>query len=96
MGQQDFLKNNMQRISALFLKIFQTTVTYMKLSSCLYQQTQLSKDKMSCAEYYDDKRKKNYIFLKLNFWALKRSSPAVLVAENHQNISGTITQDQAS
>ena len=89
MGQQDFLKNNMQRISALFLKIFQTTVTYMKLSSCLYQQTQLSKDKMSCAEY-DDKRKKNYIF-KIEFLG-----PAVLVAENHQNISGTITHDQAS
>ena len=31
----------------------------MKLSVC--QQTQLSKEKMSCAEY-DDKRKKNYIF----------------------------------
>ena len=92
MGQQDFLKQYAKEICTFFENISDHCDMYEAI--CVCQQTQLSKEKMSCAEY-DDKRKKNYIF-KLNFWALKRLSPAVVAAENHQNISSTITHDQAS
>ena len=59
MGQQDFLKQCAKEICTFFENISDHCDIYEAI--CVCQQTQLSKEKMSCAEY-DDKRKKNYIF----------------------------------
>lgn len=59
MGQQDFLKQYAKEICTFFENISDHCDIYEAISVC--QQTQLSKEKMSCAEY-DDNRKKELHF----------------------------------
>ena len=59
MGQQDFLKQYAKEICTFFENISDHCDIYEAI--CVCQQTQLSKEKMSCAEY-DDNRKKELHF----------------------------------
>ena len=59
MGQQDFLKQYAKEICTFFENISDHCDIYEAIIVC--QQTQLSKEKMSCAEY-DDNRKKELHF----------------------------------